>query len=523
MTTWSQGRPPNAARDGSWRENLDMSSTSELLLGPPPDRDYTVAGPSADEARSAGLVDGEWFVPPIDPDRLRELSAREYARPVRDLVIYLVALLAIGAVAAWLFTAHGPWWSLLAFVPYWGLYGGSSDARWHEFGHGTATPSKRLDEVVYAVSSFQTLRTPGHWQWSHFRHHSDTIVVGRDPEIQLGRPGTVRRWLFNFTGIKQGPLFVWTIMKFAAGRFDPQTRDFIPEGERSQLVRQARVSVALYLVPFVVAIAAGSWLPVLLVGVIPSTLGVWGMVFFGVTQHLGLAEDVLDHRANSRTVMMNPLFRFLYLNMNYHVEHHIFPTVPYYQLPALHAEIADALPTPTPNTWAAYAEIFGSLRRQRQDPSDVVPDRPIPDVESLAGSVASVGWARPNGTDDLGSMDRFTIGSVVRVDVADRTYAIARVSETELCALDGVCTHGNAHLGAGDLVDEGEGPQLRCPKHLGRFDARTGAVCSKPLKEPVLAHSTEIISGHLIVTRRDSSPPVTPGSSDGSQRTAADR
>ena len=60
---------------------------------------------------------------------------------------------------------------------------------------------------------------------------------------------------------------------------------------------------------------------------------------FGLTQHAGLAEDVLDHRLNSRTVYMNPVFRFLYWNMNYHVEHHMFPMVPYHALPALHAEM----------------------------------------------------------------------------------------------------------------------------------------------------------------------------------------
>ena len=34
---------------------------------------------------------------------------------------------------------------------------------------------------------------------------------------------------------------------------------------------------------------------------------------------------------------MNPLFRFIYWNMNYyHVEHHMFPMVPYYRLAELH-------------------------------------------------------------------------------------------------------------------------------------------------------------------------------------------
>ena len=58
----------------------------------------------------------------------------------------------------------------------------------------------------------------------------------------------------------------------------------------------------------------------------------------------GMAEDVLDHRLNSRTVYMNPVFRFLYWNMNYHVEHHMFPMVPYHALPKLHEEMKAVLP-----------------------------------------------------------------------------------------------------------------------------------------------------------------------------------
>ena len=50
----------------------------------------------------------------------------------------------------------------------------------------------------------------------------------------------------------------------------------------------------------------------------------------GLLQHGGLADNVTDHRLNSRTVYMNPVSRFIYWNMNYHVEHHMFPMVPYH-------------------------------------------------------------------------------------------------------------------------------------------------------------------------------------------------
>ena len=57
---------------------------------------------------------------------------------------------------------------------------------------------------------------------------------------------------------------------------------------------------------------------------------------------------MLDHRLNCRTVYMNPINRYLYWNMNYHVEHHMFPLVPYHALPRLHdageGRLPDALP-----------------------------------------------------------------------------------------------------------------------------------------------------------------------------------
>ena len=66
----------------------------------------------------------------------------------------------------------------------------------------------------------------------------------------------------------------------------------------------------------------------------------------GLLQHGGLADNVIDHRLNSRTVYMNPVSRFIYWNMNYHVEHHMFPMVPYHALPRLHELIRHDLPAP---------------------------------------------------------------------------------------------------------------------------------------------------------------------------------
>jgi fatty acid desaturase len=54
--------------------------------------------------------------------------------------------------------------------------------------------------------------------------------------------------------------------------------------------------------------------------------------------------------------------------MNYHLEHHMYPMVPYHRLPELHRLIRDQLPPAYPSLWAAYREIIPALLRQAKDP-----------------------------------------------------------------------------------------------------------------------------------------------------------
>jgi len=149
----------------------------------------------------------------------------------------------------------------------------------------------------------------------------------------------------------------------AAGNISPAEKTFIPEQEQPKAIRIARIWTAIYAATIVVALYFGSFLPLMLVG-LPRLYGAWHHVMTGLLQHGGLADNVIDHRLNSRTVYMNPVSRFIYWNMNYHVEHHMFPMVPYHALPRLHEMIKHDLPAPTPSILAGYREMIPAFLRQ---------------------------------------------------------------------------------------------------------------------------------------------------------------
>ena len=464
------------------------------------ERDYGLTGADSQRAVERGLADAQWYRPPIDPDRLRELTVRTNGRAAGDVALWLAVLVGGGVLA---YLSLGTWWALLAFAVYGALYGASSDPRWHECGHGTAFRSRRANDVVYVFASFMLLREPTLWRWSHVRHHSDTIIVGRDPEILFTRPFRVRNVVPNLFNLVNGPKMLWRMARHAAGSIDDEARDFVPEDELRRVVWEARAFLGVLAGVVVWSIAAGSIVPLLFVG-LPSFYGAWWLWFFGTTQHAGLREDVLDHRLNTRTVYMNPVLRFLYLNMNYHLEHHLFPTVPYHALPALHREVADHLPRPNTSVRDAYREIFDALAHQRHDPDWQIPGRLVPSVTGAsngdaptAATVTTAADAVVPGTTalDLGAVDRLAPGQLARVDLGTATYVLCRrEDDAGYVLLDGVCTHGQAHLADGLLIDG----CIECPKHNGRFDLRTGAPTRKPVKVPLGTYPVTEVDGRLV-------------------------
>ncbi|MFC6280819.1 non-heme iron oxygenase ferredoxin subunit [Polaromonas aquatica] len=63
-------------------------------------------------------------------------------------------------------------------------------------------------------------------------------------------------------------------------------------------------------------------------------------------------------------------------------------------------------------------------------------------------------------------------------------------------ATDGKCTHGDAYLAQGFIV---EGSLIECPLHEGTFDIKTGAPTGAPCSVALKCHKVKVTDGVIYI------------------------
>jgi len=304
----------------------------------------------------------EWYVPRIDRKELRALMQRKNYRGIINVGLWLALLGVLGYLAA--ITMSSPWCILLFFA--YGQVLGNCSARWHETLHGTVFRTSALNEIVFFLCCALDFRDMIFTRWSHVTHHSYTIDTEVDLEIHAPRPVKIWKLVAELLYLPSGFFFLRLLVLHSLGIASREARRVVPKSDYAWMFWNARAVLALHVAAVVLSIVLHSWLPVLLF-TLPRFYGAALLFIFALTQHAGLAENTNDHRLVARTVILNPVFSFLYMHMQYHVEHHIFPLVPFHALGKLHKAVRDQMPAPYRGLWDAYREMIPTLIRQRTD------------------------------------------------------------------------------------------------------------------------------------------------------------
>jgi fatty acid desaturase len=321
------------------------------------------------------IAEPDWYVVPIERSQLRALQNRTNYRGLIRVAIYLLLLALFARLAV---AGLGIGWTVLFFILYGSVYT-YSDSIEHETHHRTAFRNIYLNAVVHWIAGVLTFKEAIRDRWVHARHHTYTQYRGVDFEFMFNRPPNIFLGMLNVLfGVVATVRFLGYTARDAIYPLAPMskpTRTCVPVTEYRKASWSARAKLTCYLGVIGLAIGLHVWWPILFLFGARMVSAYHGAV--SVVHHSGLAEDVPDWRLNTRSVLVNPITRLLHWNMNFHLEHHMFPTVPFHSLPRLHNLIGPACPPPYKSTVSAWREMLPALMKQRGVP-DYFVQRSLP-------------------------------------------------------------------------------------------------------------------------------------------------
>ena len=289
----------------------------------------------------------------LNAAQVKALSARRDGPAVWRALAH-IAVVAVCMAVAW--NARGTWWAIpLVWVTGYPLVFMFNMV--HETAHQTAFRSRWLNYVFGQLAGFAIMLPYEYYRSFHWDHHRYTQQTGRDPEKTLSLPGSLPGYVVLMLGF---PLWfkrsVPTLLRHAFGK---APEPWVTEERRPVIVREARLYLAGYLLIAAVSVWAGSW-AALVVWLLPLAMGQMFMRPYLLSEHTGCAysDNMLE---NTRTTYTNGFVRFFAWNMPYHAEHHLYPSVPFHALPALHELTRDHLVVTANGYFQAVAQVYRYL------------------------------------------------------------------------------------------------------------------------------------------------------------------
>lgn len=330
-------------------------------------------------------IDIDWYRVPIDKETLQKLNQRSDLKGFLQSYSFIGLLLLTGGLALY-GVGNWPWWVVLAIVFMHGTFCHFMLNGVHELSHGSVFKTKWLNQVTMKILGVMGLHNDIIFQQSHRRHHRYTLHDPYDSEVVL----PIRYELISMLKSLFVDWRAWWIYKdywrVATGHLDnPWHQKIFPESNpelRKQLFNYARITLAVHAFFIIAGIVLGltvhpRWFLLPVLTTLHRFYGRWLNFLLNDTQHVGLSDHVPDFRLCARSIKINPFFGFLYWQMQYHIEHHMYAAVPFYNLPKLNKLVKDQLPEPPKGVIATWLHIAECLKKQKEDPEfKYVPELP---------------------------------------------------------------------------------------------------------------------------------------------------
>jgi fatty acid desaturase len=281
----------------------------------------------------------------LQPHELEGLVRIDNIRSAAAVLMTVVPLAVILAAAAMLWT----WWIVLLALPIIAAEQHAMFVLVHDSAHYRLFTNRRVNDAIGRALAASVGISMCTYRVVHRLHHNH-LCSGIDPDIALnggyprGKAYLLRKLATDLSG-----LTAWKTYKYffgsPAANMETQTAqrplDDTAPALRAAAISDRRTVVAVQvLLPLAVLALTGTAGLVMyaILWLVPALTLLQAMLRLRAIAEHGAPPAVDSPLTAARTNLAGPLLRFFLFphHVGYHIEHHLYPAVPHYRLPALH-------------------------------------------------------------------------------------------------------------------------------------------------------------------------------------------
>lgn len=270
-------------------------------------------------------------------DIIRQELPEDIFKPVPSRLLWLPTHLSVLALSWWALLTPSVHWSVQILLIF--LIGHSFACLGflgHELLHGSIVKRGRMQTFFSWLSLLPYCIGPEHWRaWHNREHHNHTARPGTDPDSLANYPIYLRSRVLRFvesitpgSGLIRSFFYFFYFFTFQAAIVlfhHGRVRNYWKGKKRWGVLATYFLNVSIWTG---VALLVGGY-NFLFIYVFPLMVGNFISMSYIATNHF-LNEQtpkVNDPLVNSLSVRVGWLFEWLHLGFNYHVEHHVVPSM----------------------------------------------------------------------------------------------------------------------------------------------------------------------------------------------------
>jgi fatty acid desaturase len=296
----------------------------------------------------------------IPKDQLKPFLKRDNISGLKHLFLHLSLIVISGSLIyvspnlilkILLMFMHG---SFIAF-----LYAGL-----HECIHKTAFKNRKLNEYIGYFLGFILLRSFLNGRYRHMAHHTYTQLDGKDPD-KVEFPDSYSDYLKHVTSFAIWIRIIGNLVRHSLGKINSSEKEYIPDSEINSLIKETRFMMLGYFLIIGISIYLNTTF-FLIYWLLPRVMGEPFVRLVRMVEHTG-KEETADMIHNTRTSFPSVLLKFLYWNMPYHIEHHLYSNVPFYKLPKFHQLVKPHTNEMEPSILSVHIQILKEIWKNKKN------------------------------------------------------------------------------------------------------------------------------------------------------------